>query len=173
MQQEAMIAVGRLTKPHGVHGEMVFLPYVAELDLLPDLTRIQLELRRGTEPLRACRMVAWRIAHKKVLVRLEECPDLAYAEALREYEVLIPRQAFPALPAGEYYWFELEGLTVYASDGRCLGRVTEIIYTRSNDVFVVRDGSQETLVPALKTVVRSIDVGRGEMRLFAVPGLLG
>jgi len=172
MQQEVMIAIGRFTKPHGVHGELVFLPYVSDLALLPDLTGIQLELRRGADAIHACRLVAWRTAHKKVLVRLEACPDVAQAEAFRDYEVLIPRQAFPGLPEGEYYWFELEGLAVYASDGRWLGSVTEIIYTGSNDVFVVRDGPQETLVPALKTVVRSIDVRCGEMHLFAVPGLL-
>jgi 16S rRNA processing protein RimM len=112
------------------------------------------------------------MANKKVLIRLDACPDLAHAEAFREYEVLIARQYFPALPEGEYYWFELEGLAVYASDGRYMGTVAEIIYTGSNDVFVVRAGSQETLVPALKDVVRIIDVGRGEMHLFAVPGLL-
>ena len=167
-----MIAIGRFTKPHGVQGELVFLPYVSDLALLPDLTNVRLVLRRGSEDIHACTVMAWRMAHKKILVRLDACPDLTHAEAFRDYEVLLSRQAFPALPEGEYYWFELEGLAVYASDGQCLGTVAEIIYTSSNDVFVVRDGARETLVPALKAVVRSIDIRRGEMHLFAVPGLL-
>jgi 16S rRNA processing protein RimM len=172
MRHEALIAIGRLTKPHGVHGELVLLPYVADFGLLPELATLSLHLQRGTEPVQEHTVVAWRIAHKKVLIRLQDCTDLPQAEAFREYEVLIPRQCFPTLPAGEYYWFELEGLAVYASDGRSLGTLAEIIYTRSNDVFVVRNGSRETLVPALKSVVRAIDVERGEMHLFAVPGLL-
>ena len=37
MQSEGLIAIGRLTKPHGLRGELVFLPYVYDLELLPDL----------------------------------------------------------------------------------------------------------------------------------------
>lgn len=172
MRQEPMVAVGRFTKPHGVQGELVFLPYVHDLALLPDLTTLAIELRYGADVRQQRRIVSWRLANKRVLVRLSDCPDLAQAEALRDYEVLIPRQAFPALPAGEYYWFELEGLRVYREDGRFLGTVTEMIYTGSNDVFVVRDGPRESLIPALKSVVRTIDLSQGEMHLFAVPGLL-
>jgi 16S rRNA processing protein RimM len=171
MQPEAMIAIGRLTKPHGIQGELVFLPYVSDAELLPDLTNLLVCLRRGEEPVQERTIVDWRWAHKKVLIRLNDCPDLTHAATLREYEVLIPRQCFPPVPEGEYYWFELEGLAVYASDGRRMGTVTDIIYTRANDVFVVRNGIQETLVPALKSVVRTIDVERGEIHLFAVSGL--
>jgi 16S rRNA processing protein RimM len=172
MQHVALIAIGRLTKPHGVQGELVLLPYVSDLELLPDLANLQVYLRHGAEPVQERTIATSRLAHKKVLLRLSDCPDLTQAAALRGYEVLIPRQCFPPLPEGEYYWFELEGLAVYASDGRWVGTVTDIIYTRANDVFVVRDGSQETLVPALKNVVRTIDMARGEIHLFAVPGLL-
>jgi 16S rRNA processing protein RimM len=172
MDLEAMVAIGRLTKPHGVQGELVFLPYVSDLALLPDLTSVPTYLQRGAEPVQERTIASWRTAHKKVLIRLNECPDLTHAEALREYEVLVARQCFAPLPAGEYYWFELEGLAVYDSEGRYLGTVAEIIYTKGNDVFVVRHGAHEALIPALKNVVRSIDVARREMHLFAVPGLL-
>jgi 16S rRNA processing protein RimM len=61
---------------------------------------------------------------------------------------------------------------VYGSDGRYLGTIVEIIYTGSNDVYVVRHGTQETLIPALRDVVRTIDPARGEMHLFTAAGLL-
>ncbi|HSX82612.1 MAG TPA: ribosome maturation factor RimM, partial [Candidatus Saccharimonadia bacterium] len=116
--------------------------------------------------------VEWREGHKRVLVRLQGCEDLTTAEAFREHEVLIPQHWFPPLPADEYYWFEIEGLAVYGNDGRYLGTVVEIIYTGSNDVYVVRNGTQETLIPALRDVVRTIDLEHGEMRLFTAAGLL-
>lgn len=172
MQPEGLIAVGRLTKPHGLRGELVFLPYVYDLELLPDLVQRPVFLQHGHSPLQTHTIIAWRVGHKRVLVRLHGCQDLMTAEAFREYEVLIPRSWFPPLPAGEYYWFEIEGLAVYGNDGRCLGTVVEIIYTGSNDVYVVRDGLQETLIPALRNVVRTIDLERGEIRLFTAAGLL-
>jgi len=170
VQPEGLIAVGRLTKPHGLRGELVFLPYVYDVELLPDLMQRPVFLQHGSS--RAQHMLTeWRVAHKRVLVRLQGCEDLPTAEAFREHEVLIPRHWFPPLPAGEYYWFEIEGLAVYGSDGRYLGTVVEIIYTGSNDVYVVRNGTEETLIPALRDVVHTIDLEHGEMRLFTAAGL--
>jgi 16S rRNA processing protein RimM len=167
---EALIAVGRFTKPHGVQGELVFLPYVYDLTLLPDLTNQQVCLQHPPAPAQERTVLAWRTAHRRVLIRLGGCTTMSEAAALRDYEVLIPRRWFPPLPAGEYYWFEIEGLAVYASDGRYVGTVAEIIYTGSNDVYVVRDGGREVLVPALKDVVRSIDLERGEVLLSPEDG---
>jgi 16S rRNA processing protein RimM len=129
-------------------------------------------MQHGASQVQQITLTAWRVVHKRVLIRLQGCEDLTTAEAWREYEVLIPRHWFPPLPAGEYYWFEIEGLAVYGSDGRYLGKVVEIIYTGSNDVYVVRNGAQETLIPALRDVVRTIDLARGEMHLFTAAGLL-
>jgi 16S rRNA processing protein RimM len=172
VQPEGLIAIGRLTKPHGLRGDLVFLPYVYDLELLPELVQRQVLLQHGRARAQPHTFVAWREMHKRVLVRLHGCDDLTTAEAFREYEVLIPRHWFPPLPAGEYYWFEIEGLAVYGNDGRYLGIIVEIIHTGSNDVYVVRNGPQETLIPALRDVIRTIDLEHGEMRLFTAAGLL-
>jgi 16S rRNA processing protein RimM len=148
------------------------LPYVYDLTLLPDLTTHPILLRQGQDKIQERVVVGWRTFKKRLLLRLNECSDITHAETLREWEVLIPRQSFPPLPPGEYYWFEIEGLTVYASDGQRLGTITEIIYTGSNDVYVVRHGTREVLVPALKDVVQAIDLAEGCMHLFAAPEIL-
>jgi 16S rRNA processing protein RimM len=151
---------------------LVLLPYVYSLKLLPDLVQRPIFLRHGHSRVQQHTLTEWRVGHKRVLIRLQGCEDLTAAEAFREHEVLIPRHWFLPLPADEYYWFEIEGLAVYGNDGRYLGTVVEIIYTGSNDVYVVRNGTQETLIPALRDVVRTIDLEHGEMRLSTAAGLL-
>jgi 16S rRNA processing protein RimM len=161
-----MIAIGRLIKPHGLRGELVFLPYVVEMALLPDLIGRSVVLEHPKAPTLSRTVSGWRQLHKRVLMQFDGCRDISQAEILREYEVLIARHVFEPLPEGEYYWFEIEGLAVYARDGEYLGVVTEIIYTGSNDVYVVRDaGASEWMVPALCETVSRIDVEQGEMHL--------
>jgi len=41
-----------------------------------------------------------------------------------------------------------------------LGTLEEIIETGSNDVYVVRRGREEILVPAIEEVVRDVDLQR-------------
>ena len=170
MEHEKLVAIGRFTKPHGVRGELVFLPYVSDVALLPELSERQVRIRHKTAPAQTCTILAWRMAHSRVLVQIESCRDLSAAQHLRDYEVVIPRQWFSPLPVGEYYWFEIEGLTVHAGDGRTLGIVMDIIHTGSNDVYVVSQDDRETLVPALKDIVRLIDLEGGAMYLHNLPG---
>lgn len=170
MEHEKLVAIGRFTKPHGVRGELVFLPYVSDMALLPDLSERQVRLWHKTTQEQARTILTWRMAHNRVLMQIEGCRELSEAEHLRDYEVVIPRQWFCPLPAGEYYWFEIEGLTVYAGDGQALGIVTDIIHTGSNDVYVVSRDGRETLVPALKDIVRTIDLEGGAMYLHNLPG---
>jgi 16S rRNA processing protein RimM len=172
MSQDTLIPIGRFTKPHGLRGEVVFLPYVYDVTLLPDLSQCSVTLQRASAPPRECTILDLRMAHKQVLVRVVGYTTVNAAETLRDYEVLIPRRWFPPLPVGEYYWFEIEGLMVYASDGQVLGMIAEIIYTGSNDVYVVRGGSREILIPALKDVVQTIDLAQGAMHLCPMDGLL-
>ena len=167
-----MIAIGRLTKPHGLKGELVFLPYVHDLALLPDLTDRPVCLRHKTESEQARHIVSWRQSNKRVLLRFHGCTTMDQAEELRNYEICISRRSFPPLPDDEYYWFDIEGLHVYDCAGRCLGTIADIIHTGSNDVYVVQDGTQEVLIPALQNVIRQIDITRGELHLFPIPGLL-
>ncbi|ETW92782.1 ribosome maturation factor RimM [Candidatus Entotheonella palauensis] len=163
---ETMIAIGRLIKPHGLRGELVFLPYVVEMALLPDLIGRSVVLRHPVAPVLSRTVAGWRQFHKRVLMQFDGCHDISQVEPLREYEVLIARHVFEPLPEGEYYWFEIEGLAVYAQDGEYLGVIEEIIYTGSNDVYVVRDADGgELMVPALCDAVSRIDVEQREMHL--------
>lgn len=166
-----MIPIGRLTKPHGLKGEMVFLPYIDDLSLLPDLAEQAVNLRHQTEPDQTCDIASWRYSHKRVLLSFRGYQTKERAETLRDYEICVARQRFSPLPDGEYYWFDIEGLSVYDCNAHLLGTITEIIHTGSNDVYVVKDRAQEFLIPALQSAVRSIDIARGEMHLFPVPGL--
>jgi 16S rRNA processing protein RimM len=165
MRPEGFVAIGRFTKPHGLQGELLFLPYVSELALLPELSNREVLLQQTAPPTQVQTIVAFRGTPKRLLVQIAGCKTLTAAEALRGYEVLIPQHWFAPLPEGEYYWFEIEGLQVYSSDGRALGTIAEIIYTGSNDVYVVKNGAQEILIPALKQVVRSIDLTQRALHL--------
>jgi 16S rRNA processing protein RimM len=167
-----MISIGRLTKTHGLQGELVFLPYIDDFALLPDLTDQPVSLRHQTKTEQVCRVVSWRYSHKRLLLIFDGYQTRERADQLRDYEICIARQRFSPLPDGEYYWFDIEGLRVYDCNAQLLGTITEIIHTGSNDVYVVKDHKREFLIPALRSVVRNIDIANGALHLFPVLDLL-
>ncbi len=61
--------------------------------------------------------------------------------------------------------YEIVGLEVVTEDGKSLGRVSEVLSTGANDVYVVDGPSGETLIPAIASVVEEIDVAGGVLRI--------
>lgn len=89
--------------------------------------------------------------------------------------ISIPLSERMALPKDAYYLDQIIGLEVYTVSGEYLGLVQDVLQTGSNDVYVVKGekgGGRETLIPALKAVVKSIDFDTGRMDVDPPEGLL-
>ncbi len=76
------------------------------------------------------------------------------ARALTNKFLTVDRKDAAPLSDGEFYTFDIIGCEVFDGDKK-LGNVTNVLKTGSNDVFEV-DGN--VLIPALKSVVKSIDI---------------
>jgi 16S rRNA processing protein RimM len=85
------------------------------------------------------------------------------AEELRGALLEVPETELTALPEGQYYRFQIIGLEVCTPEGSSLGRVAEILPTGSNDVYVVRGGPRELLIPAIEDVVIEVDLAGGRL----------
>ena len=80
-------------------------------------------------------------------------------------EIFLPRDELPEPADGEYYCFELEGLDVETPAGESLGTLEKVLQTGSNDVYVVKQGEHEHLIPVLADVVKEIDLDKGKIVL--------
>ena len=106
-----------------------------------------------------------RRERKAVLFLSREVRTAAAARRLVGAEICVSESRLPPPAADEFYWHQLIGLEVMHVDGRRLGTIRQIIETGSNDVYVVQEGREEVLIPALAEVVREVDL---ERRLMVV-----
>ena len=84
----------------------------------------------------------------------------------------IARSELAALDEDEFYHHEMLGLAVETEDGRLLGTIAGTMETGLNDVWIVRDGKREHLVPVIADVVVTVDRAAGRVLIRALPGLL-
>jgi 16S rRNA processing protein RimM len=108
-----------------------------------------------------------------ILLKLAQVTDRDVAETLRGKEVTIRKEDAVALPAGQFFWHQVIGLSVVdVTTQQTLGRVVDILETGANDVYVVRPPQgKEILVPAIKDVVKEIDPEQGRMLIEPLPGM--
>jgi len=93
-----------------------------------------------------------------VVVRLKEVEGVEEAETLRGVYLAVLAVDEAKLPPDSYYLHDLVGMTVETPGGEALGKITEVMDGPANGVCVVRDGEKEILLPALKSVIRKVDL---------------
>lgn len=102
---------------------------------------------------------------KGIVARLPEIDDRDQAEALRGAELWVARSALPPASPDEYYWVDLEGLSVFTVDGVELGKVSHLFETAANDVMVVR-GERDRLIPfLLDRYITRVDLAAGRIEV--------
>jgi len=108
-----------------------------------------------------------------IVLKLEGIDDANAAEVLRNQDLLIPLSNLAKLPPGSYYQHDIIGLQVFTVDGRDLGKIVDIITTGSNDVYSIKTpAGPQVLIPAIKDVIKQIDLIRHTMYIDPLPGLL-
>jgi 16S rRNA processing protein RimM len=108
-----------------------------------------------------------------IVLKLEGIDDANAAESLRNQDLQIPLSKLAKLPPDSYYQHDILGLSVFTLEKLELGKIVDILLTGGNDVYVVKatDGSQ-VLIPAIKDVIKEIDLIRHTMYIDPLPGLL-
>jgi 16S rRNA processing protein RimM len=165
-----LVPIGRVLHPHGLGGGLLIEPYLNDLTGYDRLCEVAVLLADGQ--FQSHRVIHIRHVGGRLLLHLEGCASRETARPLAGSELCVQRADLPTPPDGEFYWWDLEGLTVYTEGGECLGRVEEFFPTGSNDVLVVRKGVQETLLPFINDVILAVDAAQGIMQVRAIPGLL-
>ncbi len=163
---EPTVAVGRITGAHGTAGEVKVLVLSEVEDRFAPGAAVLLEDGRELT-------VASSRPHRSgLLVRFVQVPDRTAAERLSREVLYVPESMSPELPEGSWWDHRLIGCAVTTEDGRALGDLHDVIHTAANDVWSAVDAEgTETLVPALRDVVVSVDVSAKRVVVRAVPGL--
>jgi 16S rRNA processing protein RimM len=162
------LAIGRITGAHGIRGEV-------KVEVLTDYperfqagARVLLGTEREAEPVE---IETARPHQEAMLVKLGSVPDRNAAELLRGQLLLIPADEAMPLGENENYVHDLIGLVVETTEGRELGKLTEVLYTGANDVYVVAGPSGEILIPALREVILTVNLSEGRMVVSLPEGL--
>ena len=164
------VLIGRIQGTHGIRGQLRVVPFAGDATTLVGLKRVLVKGPAGG--LESFPVTAAAQHGKRVLLTLGQFDNINQVLHLVGREVYAERAELPELSPDEFYWSDLLGLRVVTEEGEELGELVDIIETGSNDVYVVKKGEAEILVPALDDVVLAVDLEGGRMTVSLPEGLL-
>lgn len=102
---------------------------------------------------------------KLVVAALTGLDNRTAAEALDGFFIAAPREALPPPAKDEYYWSDLQGLSVVNAAGIALGTVRRLLDTGAHSVLEVTEGETERLIPFVAVYVQEVDLAAGLIRV--------
>lgn len=164
------VSIGYISGAHGIKGELKITPATDDPSRFDLLDSVNLFSPSGRPKKFEIEQV--RYHSKFVLLKLKSINSRNDAEFLRGYDCKIRREDCLELPPDHYYQFELIGLEVQSVDGQYIGTVEDILEMPANDVYVVKNKTQEVLIPATKNIVKQVDLDRGVIFIELLDGLV-
>jgi len=163
------ILIARIVGAHGLAGGLKLASYAESLDVFASGRPVIVRDAGGEETVYEIDRA--KAQGRSVLLSLKGVTHRTPAEALAGCDLFIDKTALPKLEEGTYYWSDLIGVEVYSVEGDFLGRLESIFQTGSNDVYVVKHAGRELLLPALTSVVKSVDLKARRMEVDVPEGL--
>lgn len=177
----SLIDIGRVTRGHGIRGELKVDGEPALLEALADVRRVVVAPigphPRATERFGevagfSVRIRQCRLHQGAALLLVDGVATRNEAEDLRGARIYALEGDLPELAEGEYYAHDLIGMRLVDPVGADVGTIEDVLATGANDVYVVRtpDGA-ERLLPAIESVVHAIDLEARLMKVTIPEGL--
>lgn len=158
----AYLRIGYIARPHGLQGAVKLDPLTDDVGRFKGLTEGYLELHGQYTPVQLCVLSRRPDA---VVVKLTGIDTVDEAQTLRGGYICVDRAHAAPLPEYTYFIADLIGLKVLDTNGKSYGKITDVLSTGANDVYVVDGG--KLMVPALQKVIHSVDLPGGTITFHA------
>jgi len=163
------LEIGRVSKAHGILGEVRITPHWDQSDRVADASRLWLTLAGRTS---AYEVERARAVPRAFLVKLRGIDDRNAAEALHGATVSMERAALSPLEPGEYYLADLVGAQVVGPEG-IVGEVKSVVSHPTVDVVVVQTPDGKTVEqPLTEPWLTRVDVAEKRIELNSLDGLM-
>ena len=150
-----LVVVGKIGTTYGIQGWLKIISFTNPITNIVDYAPWFLE---NGEQWDLVKVTDIREHGKGIVAKLQGQNTPEQARLLTGKKIAVERTQLPTLDKNEFYWSDLQGLTVIDQHGTTLGTVSYLISTGSNDVLIIK-GEKEHAIPYLPgDVVKSVDL---------------
>lgn len=162
------VKIGNIANIHGIKGEIKVYPYTDDFDNFLKYKEIYVGENKEKYIVKSSRL------HKDmVLFMLEGISTPEEAETLKTLDIFIDEKDLKKLEVGSYYIKDLIGLEVIdILSNKSIGRITDVMKYAANDVYEVENGKDKFYIPAIKDVVKNVDILNKKVYVELMEGLI-
>lgn len=168
MTQEECFQLGKITKPFGYKGQVVFFLDVDCPDDYAGLDAVFVELKNGLVPYFIKDI---NINGNKAIVTFEDI-TADEAQSLVGCRLFLPLEMLPKLDGNRFYFHEIIGWQVVDSEKGDIGTIASVIDYPAQALFQIMKNDKEILIPIIDQVIKKVDREKKTIYIEAPNGLI-
>ena len=166
-----LIKYGKITKRHGLSGEVKVLPFSGSFENINNITKFYIEIPSEKKS-KVFNIKKVRIQKNTAIVKLVEVDTPEAADYLKNCLVSVNEEELSKLDENEYYWHQLIGLEVYTDNNMYIGKIDDLINNSAQELLVIKNNKKEYLIPFVEKFVLNIDFEESKLIIKPIEGLL-
>lgn len=162
------IESGKFVGTHGIKGTLRVQPWCDSPDFLLQFKKVYLKEKDGFN---FVKVLSSKVHGNVVLMDIENINTIELAEGFRNKVLYIARNDFK-LDDGQYLICDLLGCKVFDSKtSKLLGEINDVSKTGANDVWHIKSGDKEYLIPVIPSVVNEVDIENDKVIITPLDGI--
>ncbi len=164
------LRVGVISATHGIRGEVKVYPTTDDINRFKYLKQVFLDT--GKEQIEL-EVEGVKFFKQQAILKFKGIDNINDIEKYKGKDLLVTRENAVKLENDEYFIYDIIGSKVITEEGSELGKLTEVMATGANDVYIVttKEG-KEILLPSIKECILDVDVAGKVIKVHVLPGLI-
>ncbi|MBP5326833.1 MAG: 16S rRNA processing protein RimM [Bacteroidales bacterium] len=168
MTQDECYRLGKITKPFGFKGQVIFFLDVDSPEDYEELDSVFVEVKGALVPYFIKEI---NINGNKATVTFEDLTPQE-AQALVGNDLYLPLDLLPKLDGNRFYYHEVVGWHVVDDEKGDIGTIASVIDYPAQALFQIMLGDKEILIPVIDQVIVKVDRDTKTMFIHAPDGLI-
>ena len=167
---EDLLKVGVITSTHGIRGEVKVFPTTDDIQRFTYLKECVIDTGKQQIPVE---VEGCKFFKNQAILKFKEFQSIDEIEKYKGAGLWVTREHAVPLEEGEFYIADIIDAEVYEENGEYLGRLTEVMETGANDVYVVKlESGKELLIPAIPQCILDVDTEQPRVTVRLMKGML-
>lgn len=160
--KQAYLLLGEIVRPQGIRGEVKVKHFTDDPYRFEDLETVYIKRGQAYQPIG---VTGARVQKDDVYLTLEGIVDRNEAEKLRGTQLWVDRANAVELDEDSVFIADILGAKAYDTQGHEIGVLKDVLTPGGVDVFVFKTAKGTMMMPALKTVILTMDADEGRIVL--------
>ncbi len=166
---QELVNIAKISGTHHLQGALKAASVLEDTDVLNG-AKVIVENSIGTQKIFTVSR-AERINEKMLIIEFEEITSVNEAKKLLESKIYVRREQLGNISEDEFYLVDLIDMNVVTVEGENIGKITDVFSTSAHDIYVVNEGENEIMIPAVDEFVQEVNFEKRVVTVKLIEGM--